>query len=34
LYAATGQVGFMATQRVDGKLVLAEAVKILQQKAS
>ena len=34
LYAATGQVGFMATQRVDGKLVLAEAIKILQQKAS
>lgn len=33
LYAATGQVGFMATQRVDGKLVLAEAVKYLQQKA-
>jgi len=24
----------MATQRVDGKLVLSEAVKILQQKAS
>ncbi|WHE06196.1 phage major capsid protein [Thermoanaerobacterium thermosaccharolyticum] len=34
LYAATGQVGFMATQRVDGKLVLAEAVKILQQKST
>ena len=34
LYAATGQVGFMATQRVDGKLVLAEAVKILQQKSA
>lgn len=33
LYAATGQVGFMATQRVDGKLVLSEAVKILQQKS-
>jgi len=34
LYAATGQVGFMATQRVDGKLVLPEAIKVLQQKAS
>jgi HK97 family phage major capsid protein len=34
LYAATGQVGFIATQRVDGKLILPEAVKILQQKAS
>jgi HK97 family phage major capsid protein len=34
LYAATGQVGFMATQRVDGKLILPEAIKVLQQKAS
>lgn len=33
LYATTGQVGFKASQRVDGKLVLAEAVKILKQKA-
>lgn len=33
LYAATGQVGFVATQRVDGKLILPEAIKILQQKA-
>lgn len=32
LYAPTGQVGFLATQRVDGKLVLPEAVKVLQQK--
>ena len=29
LYAATGQVGFRATQRVDGRLVLAEAMKCL-----
>ena len=29
LYAATGQVGFMATQRVDGKLILPEAIKVL-----
>lgn len=34
LFAATGQVGFMASQRVDGRLILPEAVKILQQKAS
>jgi HK97 family phage major capsid protein len=33
LFAATGQVGFMATQRVDGKLILSEAIKVLQQKA-
>jgi len=33
LFAPTGQVGFIATQRVDGKLVLPEAIKILQQKA-
>ena len=34
LYAASGQVGFLASQRVDGKLVLAEAVKVLAQKAA
>ena len=33
LYAVTGQVGFVATQRVDGKLILPEAIKVLQQKA-
>ncbi len=33
LYAATGQVGFIATQRVDGRLILPEAVKVLKQKA-
>lgn len=32
LYAATGQVGFKTTQRVDGKLILAEAIKVLQVK--
>lgn len=32
LYAATGQVGFKATQRVDGKLILAESIKVLQMK--
>ena len=32
LYATTGQVGFLATQRVDGRLVLAEAMKCLAMK--
>ncbi|MFZ3578808.1 phage major capsid protein [Virgibacillus sp. DJP39] len=32
LYAANGQVGFLASQRLDGKLILPEAVKALQQK--
>ena len=30
LYAAKGQVGFLATKRVDAKLILPEAVKVLQ----
>ena len=34
LFATTGQVGFMATQRVDGKLILSEAIKVLAQKAA
>ena len=34
LYAPTGQVGFLASQRVDGKLILPEAVKVLQMKAA
>ena len=29
LFAVTGQVGFRATQRVDGRLVLPEAMKCL-----
>ncbi len=33
LFAPTGQVGFLGSQRVDGKLILSEAVKVLQQKA-
>lgn len=32
LYAVNGQVGFKATQRVDGKLILPEAIKVLQMK--
>lgn len=34
LYAANGQVGFLASQRVDGKLILPEAIKVLAQKAA
>ena len=33
LYATTGQVGFIGSQRVDGKLILSEAVKVLAQKS-
>ena len=33
LYATTGQIGFLASQRLDGKLILPEAIKVLQQKA-
>ena len=32
LFAATGQVGFLASQRVDGKLILPEAVKTMKLK--
>ncbi len=34
LFAGTGQVGFMATQRVDGKLILPEAIQLLQMKTT
>lgn len=33
LYAANGQVGFLASQRVDGKLILTEAVKTMTMKS-
>ena len=33
-FAETGQVGFLASKRLDGKLVLPEAIKILQQKSA
>ena len=33
LYAPTGQVGFLSFERVDGKLILPEAAKVLQMKA-
>ncbi len=32
LYATKGQVGFLATKRLDGKLILPEAVKVLKMK--
>ncbi|MBQ7574374.1 MAG: phage major capsid protein [Clostridia bacterium] len=34
LFRTTGQIGFRGSKRVDGKLILPEAVKVLQQKAS
>jgi HK97 family phage major capsid protein len=33
LFAGNGMVGFVAKERVDGKLVLPEAIKVLQQKS-
>ena len=33
LYATNGQVGFVASQRVDGKIILSEGIKLLQQHA-
>lgn len=32
LYAGNGQIGFLASKRLDGKTVLPEAIKVLQQK--
>ena len=34
LYATKGQIGFIASQRVDGKLILPEAVKLLKIKGT
>lgn len=34
LFATTGQVGFMTTQRLDGKLTLPEAIKVMQVKGA
>ena len=34
LYSTTGQVGFVGTERVDGKIILPEGIKLLQMKAS
>ncbi len=34
LYAQTGQIGFVGSQRVDGKLILPEAIQLLQMKSA
>jgi HK97 family phage major capsid protein len=34
LYAGNGQVGFLATERVDGKVILAEGIQLLKQAGS
>jgi HK97 family phage major capsid protein len=34
LYATNGQVGYVATERVDGKVILPEGIQLLQMKAS
>lgn len=34
LYSTNGQVGFIATERVDGKVILPEGIKLLKMKAS
>ena len=31
LYATNGQIGYVATERVDGKVILPEAIQLLQQ---
>ena len=33
LYSTNGQVGFVATERVDGKIILPEGIQLIQQKA-
>ena len=33
LYATNGQIGYMATERVDGKVILPEGIQLLQMKA-
>ncbi len=34
LYAVTGQVGFLATKRVDGRVIMSEGIKLLCQKTA
>ena len=34
LYATNGQIGYVATERVDGKVILPEGIQLLQMKAS
>ena len=33
-FVETGQIGFIASKRLDGKLILPEAIKVLQQKGT
>ena len=33
-FAETGQIGFIASKRLDGKLILPEAVQLLKMKAT
>ena len=33
-FAETGQIGFIASKRLDGKLILPDAIKVLQQKGT
>ena len=33
-FAETGQIGFIASKRLDGRLILPEAIKVLQQKGT
>lgn len=34
LYATNGQIGYVATERVDGKVILSEAIQLLQMKSA
>ena len=34
LYATNGQIGYVATERVDGKVILPEAIQLLQMKSA
>ena len=34
LYSANGQVGFVATERVDGKVILPEGIQLLKMKGA
>ena len=33
LYATNGQIGYVATERVDGKVILLEGIQLLKMKA-
>ena len=34
LYATNGQIGYVATERVDGKVILPEGIQLLQMKGT